>query len=79
MEELYDDERVTNVRGRGLMCAFTLPDQATRDAFRQKAMELGCFTLTSGTDSVRFRPMLNLSKDEADDAVRILHETLRNV
>jgi L-lysine 6-transaminase len=79
LEELYDDDRVTNVRGRGLMCAFTLPDGATRDAFRSAAMDLGCFTLTSGSSSIRFRPMLSMTKDEADEGIRMLHETLRKI
>ena len=79
LNELYDDERVSNVRGRGLMCAFTLPDQHTRDTFRTVAMELGCFTLTSGSTSIRFRPMLNLTREDADEGVRILTETLRRI
>lgn len=79
LEELYDDPRVTNVRGRGLMCAFTLPDRQTRDAFRTAARELGCFTLASGMDSVRFRPMLSLTEEEADQGITMLHEALRKI
>ena len=79
LNELTDDERVTNVRGRGLMCAFTLPDKATRDAFRVAAIDLGCFTLTSGPNSIRFRPMLTLTKEEADEGIRMLHQALKKV
>ncbi len=79
LNELYDDERVTNVRGRGLMCAFTLPDGKTRDAFRRAAMEMGCIVLGSGTRSIRFRPMLNLTEEEADEGVRMLGEALKKI
>jgi len=79
LEELYDDERVTNIRGRGLMTAFTLPDQQIRDKFRMTAMKEGCFTLTSGIRSVRFRPMLNLTREDADEGVRMLLDTLGKV
>jgi len=79
LNELNDDDRVSNVRGRGLMCAFTLPDENTRDTFRKIAMELGCFTLTSGSDSIRFRPMLNLTREDADEGIRMLHETLKKI
>ncbi len=80
LRELGDqDDRVSNVRGKGLMCAFTLPDKETRNAYRKTAMELGCFTLASGQTSVRFRPMLNLSKEEADKAVEMLSDTLKRL
>ena len=79
LHELYDDPRVSNVRGRGLMCAFSLPDEPTRDAFRKAALELGCFTLTSGSSSIRFRPMLSLTKEEADQGIGMLQDALKKI
>jgi len=79
LEELYADERVTNVRGRGLMCAFTLPDGRTRDAFRKAAMEEGCFALAAGESTIRFRPMLNLTVEEADRAITMLSSALKRI
>ncbi|MDP9023565.1 MAG: L-lysine 6-transaminase [Actinomycetota bacterium] len=58
-------QMVGNVRGRGLMCAFDLPDRSTRDAVRQRlfdeerVMMLGC-----GERSLRFRPPLTIEGDE---------------
>jgi L-lysine 6-transaminase len=53
---------VTHPRGRGLMCAFSLPDTATRDsvvvALRERE---GVLLLPCGTRSIRFRPALNVS------------------
>jgi L-lysine 6-transaminase len=69
---------VTEVRGRGLMCAFTLPDAALRDRLvddlrdTEHVLALGC-----GGSAVRFRPALTMT--EADlargvDAIeRCLH------
>jgi L-lysine 6-transaminase len=56
---------VSNVRGRGLMCAFDLPSAAERDALlnilREKEKVL---LLPSGSRSIRFRPALTISKEE---------------
>ncbi len=68
---------VTDVRGRGLMCAFTLPDPALRDALLTALREdehvllLGC-----GTRSVRFRPALTVSAEELAEGVAALDRTL---
>jgi L-lysine 6-transaminase len=56
---------VSNVRGRGLLCAFDLPGPAERDALlailreREKVL-----LLPSGTHAIRFRPALTISEDE---------------
>ena len=68
---------VEQVRGRGLMCAFTLPDRALRDALladllaRESVLMLGC-----GSRSVRFRPHLAVTHEELDLAVAALDRTL---
>jgi L-lysine 6-transaminase len=56
-----------NVRGRGLMIAFDLPDTEKRDAFFEKLNER-IFCLRCGTHSIRFRPHLTFSKDDVDVA-----------
>ena len=56
---------VTHPRGRGLMCAFSLPDKAMRDTVltmlreQESVLLLGC-----GTRSIRFRPALNVTEDD---------------
>jgi L-lysine 6-transaminase len=56
---------VSNVRGRGLMCAFDLPGAAERDALiGQLREEDQVLLLPSGPRSIRFRPALNISEDE---------------
>jgi L-lysine 6-transaminase len=80
LEELrLDYPAITNVRGRGLMIAFDLPDGATRDALRGQCWENGLATLVCGTRSIRFRPPLTFSTADADRAVGILGECVRQV
>jgi len=68
---------VTDVRGRGLMRAFSLPDGALRDAVLTRLREqehvllLGC-----GSRSVRFRPALTVAVDELAAGVAALDRVL---
>jgi L-lysine 6-transaminase len=56
---------VSNVRGRGLMCAFDLPDSAGRDRLlRTLREEDRILLLPSGSRSIRFRPALTISEDD---------------
>jgi L-lysine 6-transaminase len=64
---------VLNPRGRGLMCAFSMPDAAQRDDLIRRLWDRHVIMLASGADSVRFRPALTVSRKELDlaiDAVR---------
>ena len=62
-------EMVIQPRGRGLMCAFSMPTPAQRDALIGKLWDRRVIMLASGTDSVRFRPALTVSRAELDAAV----------
>ena len=56
---------VSNVRGRGLMCAFDLPSAAQRDALLTSLRETeNVLLLPSGVLSIRFRPALTISQEE---------------
>jgi L-lysine 6-transaminase len=56
---------LSNVRGRGLMIAFDLPDTATRDlALRRLREDEHVLALGSGDRSVRLRPALSVTLDE---------------
>jgi len=68
---------VTNARGRGLMCAFDLPDKAMRNKFIQVARKNGVLILGSGQRSVRFRPPLTITADELDEGFLLLEKTLK--
>ena len=62
--------KVSNARGRGMFVAFDLPERKTRDRALQQMSEAGVLALPSGDHAIRFRPSLNLSAEEADEALR---------
>ncbi|MFO0972593.1 MAG: L-lysine 6-transaminase [Phycisphaerae bacterium] len=68
---------VSEVRGRGLMRAFSLADTATRDDVWRRCFEAGLLTLRSGERSIRFRPVLDVTADVIDEAMGVLDEALR--
>jgi L-lysine 6-transaminase len=70
---------VTNVRGLGLMAAFDLPSGETRDAAIKATMQNDLMVLSSGLQSVRFRPALNLSMDEAGEAIKRMEKALHQL
>jgi len=71
---------VSNVRGRGLLCAVDMPDGDTRDRVttrlmaEEKVMMLGC-----GTHTLRFRPSLAVTAEELDTAVDALDRVLSTI
>jgi L-lysine 6-transaminase len=78
LEELADElpDTVLDVRGRGLMCAFSLPTQARRDELIRSLWRRQVIMLASGSDTVRFRPALTVSRTEIDAAVAAIADAL---
>ena len=72
-------EVLSNARGRGLMCAVDLPDGASRDAVRNAMYERGVIILGCGTRSLRFRPPLDITSAEVDEALELLRTLVRKV
>ncbi|GAA3395098.1 L-lysine 6-transaminase [Cryptosporangium minutisporangium] len=68
---------VSDVRGRGLMCAFTLADAGLRDALLDGLrQDESVFMLGCGNRSVRFRPALTISEAELDAGVAAIDRVL---
>jgi L-lysine 6-transaminase len=67
---------VSNVRGRGLMCAIDLPDAATRDQVIAGLREERVIVLACGPRSVRFRPALSVTEDELGIGLAALDRVL---
>ena len=70
---------ISAVRGRGLMLAFDLPDTALRDAFWKGAYELGLLVVRCGERSIRLRPVLDVTADVLDEALRIMGNECRRL
>jgi L-lysine 6-transaminase len=79
LEELAAEfpDQVRDVRGRGLMRAFSLPSGAQRDALISRLWDNHVVMLASGPDSVRFRPALTVSYSEIDEAVAAVRDALK--
>ena len=67
---------VLDVRGRGLMCAFSLPTPALRDELIRELWDRRVIVLPSGGESVRFRPALTVTRAEIDAAVAAVRDAL---
>lgn len=68
---------VLDPRGRGLMCAFSLPSTADRDELIRLLWRHAVIVLPSGHDGVRFRPALTVSRAEIDAALYAIRAALR--
>jgi len=69
--------RVSEVRGRGLMCAFTLETPELRDEVIAKLRDdEGILVLASGAQSIRFRPSLTVKAEEIDQAIAAIDRVL---
>ncbi len=71
--------KITNVRGRGLMCAFDLPDGETRSRMIGEVMKNGAIILPCGQRSIRFRPPLNITEDEICRGLDIISKAAETV
>jgi L-lysine 6-transaminase len=72
-------EMIGQVRGRGLMIAFDLPDPEVRSRFIQTARHNGLLLLPCGERSVRFRPFLDVSPEDAATALELVDLTLKAI
>jgi len=81
IEELQTEfpHMVGNARGRGLFCAFDLRNSGERNELRKKSFDRGLVILGSGERSIRFRPPLNIRRNEIDEAIGILRESLKEM
>jgi L-lysine 6-transaminase len=70
---------VLDPRGRGLMCAFSMPSAAQRDEVIRRLWDRHVILLASGVDSVRFRPALTVSRAEIDEAVQAVRGVLQTL
>ncbi|MFT4204769.1 MAG: L-lysine 6-transaminase [Chitinophagaceae bacterium] len=69
-------DKISNQRGIGLFCSMDFPTTETRDQFLKKTYENKLLIAGCGDTTVRFRPALNVSKTEIDEAVGIIKRSL---
>ena len=71
-----DGAGISNVRGRGLMIAFDLPDHASRDTALNALYDAGVLMLPCGTHSIRVRPYLDVTRAVLDEGLSVLETVL---
>jgi L-lysine 6-transaminase len=83
-ERLYElksefSELLYNDRGRGLFRAIDFTDVAKRDAFVKVCFKNNLIILPSGSNAIRFRPALNISRTEIDKGIEIIIKSIKEV
>ncbi len=68
---------VSNARGLGLFAAFDAATPELRNTIRKKCLASGLIVLPSGERSIRFRPPLNVSREEINEGLGIVRESLK--
>lgn len=78
LNEMAENEeyQISNVRGRGLMVAFDLPDAFLRDRFIELGMENNVMFLGCGEKSIRFRPALIITEKDIDKGLAVMEKIL---
>ena len=67
---------ISNARGKGLFCAYDLPSTEERDKLIANMADEGAIILGCGHNSIRFRPHLNISRNEIDQAMSMMKSAL---
>ncbi len=67
---------MTNVRGKGLMIAYDLPNQEKRDEMIGKMSDNGLKALKCGNRSIRFRGMLDTPAEIIDKALEMVARSI---
>lgn len=78
LAQKYPDH-ISAARGKGLMCAFDLKDGACRDWLRKALYDEGVIVLTCGDQSLRFRPHLNVTKEEIQTILDKINSIFENL
>jgi L-lysine 6-transaminase len=61
------------------MAAFTLPTPELRDKFNSLCFEEKLLLLPSGTNSIRFRPILNVARKDLDEGYEKIRAALKKM
>ncbi len=71
--------KITNIRGRGLMCAFDLPATEMRDDLLGRMRGRLLMALPAGPIAIRFRPPLNVTAEEIDLALSAIEASSKEI
>ncbi|GGE70965.1 L-lysine 6-transaminase precursor [Pedobacter psychrotolerans] len=69
-------DKMTNVRGRGLLCSFDFPNKEMRNTFINKGLEHNVMFLGCGEKTIRFRPALCIEQKHIDEGLTVMEKIL---
>lgn len=69
-------DKISNVRGRGLLCAFDFANKNMRDTFISQGLENNVMFLGCGNQTIRFRPALCMEKKHIDEGIAVMEKIL---
>jgi L-lysine 6-transaminase len=72
-------DQISNVRGKGLMCAFDFAQKDMRDTFIKKGMEKNVMFLGCGSQTIRFRPALCMETKHIDEGLAVMEQILTSL
>jgi len=70
---------ITNARGCGMLISFDTVQMPLRSALWKACLKENLLCLTCGAQSIRFRPHLDLSRLDADQALNRLEKALKSI
>lgn len=76
LQKISGSKAISNVRGRGLLIAFDLQTSEKRDQTLKKMHENGAIALGCGEKSVRIRPHMDITKQEAEHAIQLIEKSV---
>jgi len=84
LEKLQDlavkyPDKISNARGKGLMCAIDLPTHEQRNHLREILYNDSLIILACGDCSLRFRPHLNVTKEEIQIALDKIENNINKI
>ncbi len=79
LEQLVDDGKATDARGRGLMRAFDLPEGKSAADLVMKGVEAGILFNAIGERTVRFLPPLIVDREQIDNVMHFISENIGQV
>jgi L-lysine 6-transaminase len=72
-------DKISNVRGRGLITAFDFPNKEMRNEFVSKGMEQHVMFLGCGDKTIRFRPALIIGEEHIDTGLNVLENIVNKL
>ena len=69
-------DKMSNIRGRGLLCAFDFASKEMRNNFIEKGLDQNVMFLGCGNQTIRFRPALCIEKKHIDLGIAAMEKIL---